>query len=120
MTVNPVPRRVPVAMDPPDGPTRLARWAVLVAGAVAVVVTASYAIFFVALGVGGDAAISDTWVGYLGGLALVGGLAASLVAFAMAVAARLRHERWTLLWLPLTLFPALATITVVAELFWME
>lgn len=119
MTVDPVPTRVPVAADPPDGHTRLARWAVLVAGAVAVVVTAPYAIFFVALAVGG-AAIADTWVGYLGVLALVAGLAASLAAFAMAVAARLSHERWTLLWLPLTLFPALSTITVLAELFWME
>lgn len=35
------------------------------------------------------------------------GAVLSLVAFAAAVVARVKHERWALLWLPLLLFPAL-------------
>ncbi len=31
----------------------------------------------------------------------------SLAAFALAVVAKVKHERWALLWLPLLLFPAL-------------
>ncbi len=31
----------------------------------------------------------------------------SLAAFASAVVAKVKHERWALLWLPLLLFPAL-------------
>jgi hypothetical protein len=50
----------------------------------------------------------------------VGGLLVSLVAFALAVAAKVKHERWSLLWLPLSLFPALLAIVVSAEAFWME
>ena len=50
----------------------------------------------------------------LGAVALLGGLPASLVAFAMAVVARVKHEQWALLWLPLSLFPGLLVIVVLA------
>jgi hypothetical protein len=43
------------------------------------------------------------------------GAVLSLVAFAAAVAAEVEHERWSLLWLPLLLFPAL----LVSAPFWL-
>jgi hypothetical protein len=96
------------------------RWAVALAAAVAVVLVVSYAVFGVAYLVGGVEAIEDSWVGLLGAVALFGGLLASLVAFVLAVVAKVRHERRTLLWLPLSLFPVLVAVVVVVETFWME
>ena len=98
----------------------MARWAVgLAAGVVAVDVVA-YSIFGVAYAVNGDAGISDNWVGMLGAFALLGGVAVSLVAFLMALAARLRHARHRLLWLPLTVFPVLLVGTLLLEAFVLE
>lgn len=65
--------------------TRLAQWAVALAGASVIML----ALAFSGLGFGGAGALT------------------SFVAFALAVAARLRHERWAPLLLPLLLFPAL-------------
>lgn len=96
------------------------RWAVALAAAVAVVLVVSYAVFGVAYLVGGVEAIEDSGVGLLGAVALFGGLLASLVAFVLAVVAKVRHERRTLLWLPLSLFPVLVAVVVVVETFWME
>ncbi|HEX5522602.1 MAG TPA: hypothetical protein VFX53_04080 [Pedococcus sp.] len=87
---------------------------------VALVVAVSYAILAVAYAVGGADAISDNWVGMLGAVALLGGLLASLVAFGMAVVARVKHEQWALLWLPLSRFPGLLVIVVLAETLWIE
>jgi hypothetical protein len=98
----------------------LARPAVVLAAAVVGVLLVAYAILFVALAVGGDAAISDTWVGYLAAFALLGGLGASLVAFLLGVVAKVRHEAHRLLWLPLALFPTLVVLVTVAEVFWLE
>ena len=100
--------------------TQLARRAVGLAELVAVAVAVSYSILGVARAVGGSGAISDNWVGMLGAVALLGGLLASLAAFAMAVAARVKHEQWALLWLPLSLFPGLLVIVVLAETLWIE
>ena len=101
-------------------PTDLARWAVGLAAVTATVVAVSYAIFGVAYAFGGAPATEDNWVGLLGGVALVGGLAVSLVAFALAVAAKIKHERWAPLWLPLSVFPALLALVAFAELLWWE
>lgn len=120
MTVNPVPGRAPVSAGPGHAHTQVARRAVGLAEVVAVVVAVSYAIVGVAYAVGGSGGISDNWVGMLGAVALLGGLLASLVAFAMAVVARVKHEHWALLWLPLSLFPGLVTIVVLAETLWLE
>ena len=120
MTDKTVLESVPIPTDPPGGRSLIARWAVGLAAVVAVVVAVSYAIFGVAYAVGGDKAISDNWVGFLGAFAMLGGLAASFVAFALAIVAKVKHERWVLLWLPLSLFPALLAVVVVAEMFWME
>lgn len=80
----------------------------------------SYAIFAVAYAVGGLGATEDNWVGFVGAASLLGGLVASLTSFVMAVATRVRHERWSLLWLPLALFPTLLSVVVLAEVFWLE
>jgi hypothetical protein len=42
------------------------------------------------------------------------GAVLSLVAFVAAVGAKVKHEQWALLWLPLLLFPAL----LVSSPFW--
>ena len=90
-------------------------------GAVVLVVMAvSCAIFAVAYAVGGLAATEDNWVGFVGAASLLGGLEASLAAFVMAVVTRVRHERSSLLWLPLTLFPTLLAVVLLAEVFWVE
>jgi hypothetical protein len=120
MTVKPAPGRAPISTDPPDGHSKPAWWAVGLAAAVAVVIAVSYAIFAVAWAVGGSDAVSDNWVGLLAAFALLGGLAASLAAFLLAVAAKVKHERWAILWLPLSLFPALLVVVVLVETLWME
>jgi hypothetical protein len=74
----------------------------------------------VAYAIGGWDAIEDTWVGFLGVVSLLGGLLASLAAFALAVVAKVKHERWSLLWLPLSVFPALFAFLVLGEAFWWE
>ncbi len=101
-------------------PLRTARPAVVVAEVSAVVVAAGVAALLLAYAIGGDAAISDTWLAYVAGVAMVGALFASLVAFLLAVFARIRREVAARLWLPLTLFPALLALLVVAEVFWLE
>lgn len=115
MTAGPV--RPPVTTHArPD----LGQWAVRLAAAVTVVVAATSALLLVSYAVGGDAAISDNWVGYAGAAGVLGGLFASLVAFLMALIARRRHAHRDWLWLPLALFPALLAFVVLSELFWLE
>jgi hypothetical protein len=118
MAANSLAVRVPISGG--SAHSRLTRWAVGLAAAVAVVIAVSYAILGVAYAVGGSDAIEDTWVGYLGGVSVVSGLLVSLVAFALAVVSKVKHERWTLLWLPLSVFPALLAIVTLAETLWME
>ena len=48
------------------------------------------------------------------------GLVGSLAAFVLAIIAKVRHERWALLWLPLCVFPAFALFLVLGEALWRE
>jgi hypothetical protein len=107
-------------VDGSTGHARGTRWAVRIAAVVAVAIVVSFAIFGVAFAVGGWDAIDDTWVGFIVVVSLLGGLAASLVAFVLAVMATVRHERWRLLGLPLFVFPAILIFLVLGELFWWE
>lgn len=110
-------------LQAPEGTSEssgVARVAVALAASVVVVVAVSYTIFFVALGTGGDDAVSDTFVGAQAGFSLLGGLAVSLVAMVLAIVARVRHDRWRPLWLPLSVFPTLLVLVVLAEVFVME
>src|SRR3972149_11316406 len=110
----------PLSVGPAPAHSGLARWAVGLAGAVVVAIAASFAIFAVALAIGGSRATADNWVGFLGMVSLLGGLLASLAAFALAVVAKVKHERWALLWLPLSVFPALLAFLLLGEAFWWE
>lgn len=120
MTVSPVHGRHGFSRSGAGHHSRLSRWAVGLAGGTAAVVAVSYAVFGISYAVGGAGATEDNWVGLLAAVALLGSLAVSFVAFVLAVAAWLRRERWSLLWLPLSVFPALLAITVLAEVFWIE
>jgi hypothetical protein len=120
MTVDPVSSRASVPAGHDRAHTRLARWAVGMAVAVAITILVSATIFAVAYAVGGPGATEDNWVGFLGAASLLGGLAASLAAFALALTAKIKHEQWALLWPPLLLFPALLAFLVLGELFWWE
>jgi uncharacterized membrane protein HdeD (DUF308 family) len=112
MTAQPVSSRTSVPAGRDRAHTHLAWWVV--------VILVSAVIFAVAYAVGGPGATEDNWVGFLGVVSLLGGLVASLAAFALALAAKIKHEQWALLWLPLLLFPALLAFVVLGELFWWE
>lgn len=120
MTVAPVPGHAPHSVGPAPAHSRLVGWAVGLAAAVAVAIATSFVIFAVAYAIGGSGATEDNWVGFLGAVSLLGGLLASLAAFALAVVAMVRHERWALLWLPLSVFPALLAFLVLGEALWWE
>jgi hypothetical protein len=120
MTAHPASSRASALVGRDRAHPRLARWAVAIAAVVGVAILASAAIFAVAYAIGGPAATEDNWVGLVVVVSLLGGLVASLAAFALAVAAKIKHEQWALLWLPLALFPALLGFIVLGELFWWE
>jgi hypothetical protein len=98
----------------------LSWWAVRLAQAAVVVVSIAFAVFGVADVVGGSGATEDNWVALLTVTSFFGGFLVSLTAFALAVAVRVQHEQWTLLWLPLSVFPALLAFLVLGEAFWWE
>jgi hypothetical protein len=100
--------------------SRLAWWGVVLAALVAVALATSFAILGVAYAIGGSGATEDNWVGYLVGISLLGGLPTSLAALALALVAKVKHERWSLLWFPLSLFPALAAFLILGEAFLWE
>ena len=100
--------------------SRLAGWAVGLAAAVAVAIATSFAIVALAYVIGGSGATEDNSVGFLVMVLLLSGLVASLAAFALAVAAKLKRDRWSLLWLPLSVFPAMLAFLVLGEAFWWE
>ena len=120
MTVTPVPGRAPISVGSAHEHGRLARWAVGLAAVVVVAITTSSAIFAVAYAIGGSGATEDNWVGFLVMVLLLGGLLASFAAFALAVVAKVKRERWALLWLPLSVLPALLAFLVLGEAFWWE
>ena len=120
MTAPPGPRVWSTRLGRWSSHPRLARWAVAIAALVAVAIVVSFAVFVVAYAVGGWAAIDDTWAGFIVVVSLLGGLVASLLAFVLAVIARVKQARWRLLWLSLLLFPAIAVFLVLGELFWWE
>jgi hypothetical protein len=86
----------------------------------AVAVVATITTFAVGYAVGGQSAIEDNWVAVLGWIIPLVGLLASLAAFVLAIVAKIRRERWTLLWAPLCAFPAFAAFLVLGEAFWWE
>ena len=118
MTVAPGPAPTSVGPAHPHG--HLARWAVRLAAAGAAAIAAACTTFAVAYAIGGSGATEDNWVGLLIMTLLFAGLLASLGGFALAVAAKVKHERWALLWLPLSVFPAAVAFLMLGEAFWWE
>lgn len=80
----------------------------------------SVVVYAVAVGVGGSSAVEDNWVAILVLALFFGGFLASLTAFVLAVAVKVKHEQWPVLWLPLSVFPALVAFVVLGEAFWWE
>jgi hypothetical protein len=99
---------------------RSARWAVGIAVTVSLYIAFTVCLFAIAYARGGSDAISDNWVGWLGALAIIGGLIASFVAFIMAFSAKFKKVPWVRLRLPLLLFPVLLAFVVLSELFWWQ
>ena len=83
-------------------------------------VAVAVAVYGVALVVGGSSAVEDNWVAILVLVLFFGGLLASMISFVLAVAMKVKHEHWLLLWLPLSVFPVLLAFVVLGEAFWWE
>ena len=100
--------------------SRRAQQSVRLAAVAIVSIATSVTLFAVAYAIGGADATADNWVGVSVVLLLFGGLFASLAAFVSAVLALARRERWALLWLPLSVLPAVLAFIVLGEAFWWE
>jgi hypothetical protein len=120
MSVGPVVAGAGGSVQGHGRPSFLAWWAVVVAATAAVLVVIGVVVFGVAYAIGGEEATADNWVGLVSVFAILLGLPMSLLAFAMAVVAKVRHEPWRTLWLPLAVFPAVAAFLVLGELLWWE
>jgi len=98
--------------------SRLAQWAVGIASAAAGLVVAD----IMALGafVLFQGRIDDTWVGAVGMYVLFAGLVAAFLSFLLGLAARIKHNHWVGLRLPLALFPSLMGLLLLGELLWWE
>jgi hypothetical protein len=99
---------------------RLGQWSVALSTIIVAAMAVAFSIFGIAYQMNGVEGTEDNWVGMLTAIALLGGLVGSLVAFAMAIVDRAKHDNWSLLWMPLTLFPVLAAFVVLGEAFWWE
>ncbi len=120
MTVAPVPGHVPAPTGHRHPHGRLAVWAVRLSAVFGAASVASIAAVVIAYAVGVESTVEDTLLGaFLAIIAFIGCLG-SLAAFLAAFVAKVRHERWTLLWLPLCVFPALLAFLVLGEVFWWE
>jgi uncharacterized Tic20 family protein len=98
----------------------LARRAFGLAAAGAVAVATALVLFGVANAIGGSDATSDNWVAVIVGVALLAGVLMSLAGFVLAVVAKVKHEPWLVLWLPLSMFPGVLAFLMLGEAFWWE
>ncbi len=121
MTVAPLPGRSPISAGRPSRPHgRLAEWAVGSAAVFGVAFAVSIGTIAIAYAAGVESAVEDNWLGALLVFVAFAGVVGSLAAFAMAIVARIRHERWKLLWLPLCLLPGLIAFVILGEAFLWE
>jgi predicted transporter len=117
---RPVEDHVPIPTGSANAHSRLARWAVGLSTVFAAAVVATIMTFAVGYAVGGQTAIEDNWVAVLGLTMAFVGLLASLAGLVLAIVAKTRRERWTLLWAPLCAFPVVVAFLVLGEAFWWE
>ncbi|WP_188784554.1 hypothetical protein [Nocardioides phosphati] len=94
---------------------RLVWWANGLAVA-AVILTASGLTVLAIVGFDANDEDFAGWKGVFVLTGLFGGTLVSIVAFVTAVVAKMRHERWALLWLPLLFGPAF----IISLPFWFE
>ena len=120
MTVAPLPHRPLVSPTSGRPHGRLARWAVWLGALGGGLTLVSVATVVTAYAVGAASAVEDTWFGVILSIAALCGALGSLVALVLAVVAKVRRERWTLLWLPLGVFPAIVLFVSLGEAFWWE
>ncbi|MEY3265750.1 MAG: hypothetical protein RJA15_196 [Actinomycetota bacterium] len=80
----------------------------------------TFSLLAIAYLINGDEGISDNWVGYSAGYALLGSLAITFLTFVLALFLRWRHSQHPLLWVSLYGFPVLVLTTLLLELFVIE
>lgn len=114
---TPVTPEPPVTLSTHDSAGRLARW--LAAGGLLAALLA-VAVIGIGYAVGGADAVEDTWVGWTGVGAIYAALAASALAFLTGGTLTVRRGTARGLWLPLLVFPGLALLLILGELFWWE
>ena len=96
---------------PLTGNSLHAKWAVGLAGIVAVG-AAGLAVVYVVQG----ADVTDNpWVRFFAAVLLLLALLVAMPAFGMAVTAKVQRETWPALWLPLVVFPALVVFVVYGQ-----
>jgi hypothetical protein len=120
MTVSFDPAHAPAPTgegNPHDG---FAGWAVRLSAVSGAVFGASVAAVAIAYAAGAESAVEDTLLGWVLGITASTGFLGSLAGFVAAIVAKIRRERWTLLWLPLSVFPAMLAFLVFGEAFWWE
>ena len=100
--------------DPLTSTPRLARWAVRLAAGVLVAITVSYLVYGAVWATAGANAVTERAVEDQTYAVYLGGLAASVVAFALAIVSRGREHSWKGLWLPLSVLPALVALLAFA------
>jgi hypothetical protein len=81
---------------------------------------ASVATVALAYALGEESAVEDTWLGALLFITPAVGVLGSLAAFVLAFVAKVRHEHWAWLWLPLGVLPAMIVFVVLGEAFLWE
>lgn len=110
----------PIRVNVANAKSGMSRWAVGLASTVAVLAVLLGCMFAIIYANKGTAGFSDNWAGFLGVVVLFVGIFVSLVAFLLAITARIKHEKWAWLWLPLIVFPALLAFIVIGDLFWWQ
>ena len=81
---------------------------------------AAAAAIAIAYAIGEEGAVEDTTLGVVLTLIMAAGVLGSLAAFVMAIVAAVKRERWALLWLPLSVLPAIVLFVSLGEAFWWE
>ena len=116
MAVHGMPHLPALPDDHAETHTQMARWAVGLAQLTIGVLVAVGVLLGIAGLVGGADVVDDTQVGAWGAAGVYLALVSAAIAWLLAVTARLTHEAWTWLWLPLATLPTVAVLLLLGEL----